>query len=109
MSPQNFKEDYIVKSSYYGSPPNSQKKNVPYNGSKSIVDIQFYKDVNLFDWCKILENAKELHMVDTSFMYILEKLNLKSKVNKLYSRYNPADFSHINHIPQNVNWDFTQW
>lgn len=103
------KEEYVVVNSYYGSPPDSLKRDVPYDGNKQVVNIQFYKDVNLFDWCMILENAGELHMVDTSFMYIVEKLNLKSKVKKLYSRYEPANFSHIMHIPKTVNWEFTQW
>ena len=102
-------EEYVVVNEYYGSPPTSLKRNVPYNGNKQVINIEFYKEVNLFDWCMILENASELHMVDTSFMYIVEKLNLKSKVNKLYSRFYPANFSHIKHIPEKVNWEFTQW
>lgn len=101
--------NYIVRNMYYGSPPYPLKHNVPYTGDKQIVDIDFYDDVNLFDWCKVLENASELHMVETSFLYILEKLNLKSRVNKLYSRHKPSNFSHIRHIPQNINWDYTLW
>lgn len=102
-------ENYVVISKYYGSPPTSLKHDIPYNGDKQTIDINFYEDVNLFDWCMILENASELHMVDTSFMYIVEKLNLKSKIKKLYSRFKPANFSHIKHIPKTVDWEFTQW
>jgi|10_taG_2_1085330.scaffolds.fasta_scaffold24859_2 hypothetical protein len=105
----NNEQDYIVRSMYYGSPPNSLERDVPYTGDKKIIDIEYYKDVNVFDWCKILENAKELHMVDTCFIYILEKLNLNCSIKKLYSRFKPADFSHIEHVPQKINWDFTQW
>jgi len=103
------KDDYIVRSKYYGSPPNSLKHNIPYTGDKKIIDIEYYKDVNVFDWCKILENAKELHMVDTCFIYILEKLNLNCSIKKLYSRFKPANFMHIKHIPQNINWEYKQW
>ena len=91
------------------SPPNSLKHNIPYYGNKDIVDINFYPDVNLFDWCRILEDASEIHLVETSFIYILEKLNLKSKNNLLYSRFKPANFTHIKHIPQNINWKYKQW
>jgi len=99
-------EDYVVRNIHYASPPNSLKRDVTYNGNLKIVDINFYSDVNIFDWCKILENAKELHMVETSFIYIVEKLKLKASIFKLYSRFNPPNFSHIKHIPQNVPWDF---
>ena len=104
-------KDYIVRNAFFGSPPDPYelKEEIPYNGDKQIIDIDFYNDTNLFDWCKILENAAELHMVDTSFMYILEKLNLNCSIKKLYSRFNPADFSHIEHVPQKINWDFTRW
>lgn len=103
------KKEYIVRNTYYGSPPNSLKHNIPYYGNKDIVDINFYPDVNLFDWCRILEDASEIHLVETSFIYILEKLNLKSKNNLLYSRFKPANFTHIKHIPQNINWKYKQW
>lgn len=102
-------DNYIVRNNYYGSPPNSLKHNIPYSGNKDIIDIDFYPDINLFDWCSILENASEIHLVETSFVYILEKLNLKSKSNFLYSRFNPANFMHIKHIPHNINWKYKQW
>ena len=102
-------QDYIVRNMYYGSPPQPLKHHVPYTGNKQIIDIDFYEGINLFDWCKILEGASELHMVETSFLYILEKLNIKSKVNKLYSRFKPANFNHIKHIPKKVDWEYTQW
>ena len=48
-------------------------------------------------------------MVDTAFMYIMEKLDLKGSVFKLYSRFNPANFNVVKHIPQNVKWEYMEW
>jgi hypothetical protein len=48
-------------------------------------------------------------MVDTSFMYLMEKLDLKASKFKLYSRFNPANFNVIKHIPKNVKWELTEW
>tara|TARA_R100000908_G_C3747826_1_gene142832 strand:+ start:851 stop:1543 length:693 start_codon:yes stop_codon:yes gene_type:complete len=109
ITPEIEGEGYILRSEYYGSPPKPARYNLPYEGKFNIIDIKFYENVNIFDWCKIIENASEIHMVDTCFIYICEKLNLKSKSNFLYSRFKPANFSHIKHIPRNTHWKYKQW
>ena len=48
-----------------------------------------------FDWSKVIENAKEISIVDTSFNYLIEKLDLKSQNLYLTSRFTPPNFSHI--------------
>ena len=65
------------------------------------------KKYSLFDWCKVFENATEIHTVDTSLSYIFEKLNLKAKRKCLYSRNNPKDsFSRMKKIFTNVDWEY---
>jgi len=39
-----------------------------------------------FDWCKIIEDAEELRLVDTCFTHIVELLSVKAKKRILYSR-----------------------
>jgi hypothetical protein len=59
--------------------------------------MEFYDDVNLFDWIKVFENAKEIHTVETSVYYILEKLNLENVY--IYAKPTPQnranDFSYM--------------
>jgi hypothetical protein len=56
----------------------------------------------------LFENAKEIHTVETSFCYLIEKLNTTDKL-FMYSRTKPgnkpnADFSYIDHI-YNKKWE----
>lgn len=102
-------EEYIFVSETYGSPPNSSRHAIPVNTTKKIIKNQYIDNVNLFDWCGILENASEVYMVDTSFMYLMEKLNCKGNKFNLYSRYVPSNFNVIKHIPKNIKWDLIDW
>ena len=42
------------------------------------------QNFNLFDWCKVIENPKEIHTIYFSIILILEKI--KINVLYLYSR-----------------------
>lgn len=91
-----------------GTYPNYGKREdlVP-NNKYSNVYMDFYEGVNLFDWIKIFENAVEIHTVETSTYYILEKLNLKNVY--IYAKPTPEnrsnDFSYMkDHC--NKNWKY---
>jgi hypothetical protein len=92
-------EDYIFVNKNFGSPPNSVSiKNMKYPSDIKIVEMDFLGFDNLFDWCKVIENAKEIYTVETSICYIIEKLNCKSEKISLYSRNRDADFSYMDGI-----------
>jgi len=91
-----------------GTYPNYGKREdlVPDNDYQNVY-MDFYEDVNLFDWVKIFENAKEIHTVETSIYYILEKLNLENVY--IYAKPTPQnranDFSYMkDHC--NKNWKY---
>jgi hypothetical protein len=69
---------------------------IPNNEYQNVY-MEFYDDVNLFDWIKVFENAKEIHTVETSVYYILEKLNLENVY--IYAKPTPQnranDFSYM--------------
>ena len=48
---------------------------------------------NIFDYCSIIEKAKEIHLIDSSFMFLVEHLNYINPHQKLfihrYTRENP--------------------
>lgn len=91
-----------------GTYPNYGKREdlVPDNDYPNVY-MDFYEGVNLFDWTKIFENAVEIHTVETSTYYILEKLNLENVY--IYAKPTPQnranDFSYMkDHC--NKNWKY---
>ena len=100
-------EEYALVSHNYGTPPNFLVKPVPYeNKGIKEVKLDFIDGFNVFDWCKVLEQASEIHMLETCFIYITEKLNLKANELNLWSRRGPDKCEQISFIPKNVNWTY---
>ena len=64
----------------YGTPPATASRRVEYNGDKKIIKLEHVEGYSVFDWCKVFENAAEIHMIETCFLYILEKLTLRGDV-----------------------------
>ena len=59
------------------------------------VNLQFIKNFTLFDWCKVFENAIEIHTVHTGINYVLDKLNLKAKKYYMYQGLHHSDVQYI--------------
>lgn len=88
-------EKYALISKNYGTPPHFERFPIkePQNIRKIYLD--FYNEFSLFDWCKVIENASEIHMVDSSLNYIMEKIQFN--IAYLYSR-RPNNWSEIDYI-----------
>lgn len=57
------------------------------------IEMRFIPGFNLLDWANVIENAENIHSVNTSILFLLESLNLKAKEIHLYSRnVNGEDF-----------------
>jgi len=54
----------------------------------------FFTD-NIFDWCTVLENAKEIHCIDSSFKLLADSLKLKTKELFLHYSYINKDNNYI--------------
>jgi hypothetical protein len=85
------KEEYLLLNPTYGTPPAINEKNIPFKTSKKIVKISMIPGITVFDWCKVIENASEIHMMDTCFTTIIEKLNLQTDNLFLYNRDGSPD------------------
>lgn len=76
-------EDFILLNQTYSTQPTIVKKDLSrfkdMYGNFKIIEMSIIDNFTLFDWCKVFENMKSIITVDTSLMYILEKLNLKNK------------------------------
>jgi hypothetical protein len=90
-------EKYCLISKNYGSPPNYTKYPINYIGDLRVIELDFYNGFNLFDWCKVIENAKEIHLIDSSINFIIDVLTLKTDKLHLYSR-RKNNFSEINYL-----------
>jgi len=90
-------EEYCVILKNYGSPPrHAVYDKINYTGNLRTIEINFYENYTLFDWSKVLENASEIHIIDSSINYLIEKIKLKT-VPYLYSRRG-NNFSEIDYL-----------
>lgn len=88
-------EKYTVVSNTWGTLPHSSKREIQTNQTYPVINIQSIDGYTIFDWAKVLENATEIYMIDTSFNYIIEKLDMSAENLYLFSRFTPPNFSHI--------------
>lgn len=61
-----------------------------------IVKLQIIEGYTVFDWCKVFENASEIHTVHTGINYIIDKLTIKAKK---YIMYQGTHVSDVQYIP----------
>jgi hypothetical protein len=76
-------EPYIIVNKYYGTPPGHKAKEsvmetVPKDFDGKIVDMLPDIGAPLYAWFSLLEDAEEIHSVDTSIHYICEVLNMNA-------------------------------
>lgn len=99
-------EEYALVSKNYGTPPDYKQLSIYGKNGLRQIQLELMDGYNVFDWCKVIEEATEIHMVDTCFIYIMEHLNLKAKELNLFSRRGHDGCIQIRHIPKKVNWNF---
>jgi len=102
LNPDN--ERYILTNINFGTPPHTDKCKFSLNNQNDIkiIEMKIYPEYNLFDWCKIIENAEEVHTVETSLILLMEILDIKGKL-FMYSRHVPPSFHPME------NWISNEW
>lgn len=60
--------------------------------SKFDVTMSNLPGYSIFDWCRVIENASEIHTMEISLCYLMNVLKLKSSRNVLYTRYSSVDY-----------------
>lgn len=85
-------DDYCLVNDMFASPPHTQRREgvKPSGKYSNIINLEYIEQFNPFDWCKVIEQAKEIHMVDTCYTYFLEVLQLTSSDINIYSRNPPG-------------------
>jgi hypothetical protein len=90
-------ENYIVTNRYFGSGKEGVCKQINFNTSLKVVEVDNIPGFTLFDWSYVMQCALQIHTVDTSWCYLFEKLELENGVN-MYSRYTPSNWMHIKNL-----------
>ena len=82
-------ENYSLYNRNYGTPPFYKKKNNMKESELRKVEMFISNEYTIFDWLFVVENASEIHIVDSSLTYLIENLTLKTNSDNmhLYSRY----------------------
>ena len=77
-------ERYIWVNNTYGTPPNTAVRPMEIQWDGHVVVNN--GDIPIFDTLKIIENAEQVHTVETSFCYLIDLLNTKTDDINMYSR-----------------------
>lgn len=102
-------EDYIfINKNYQLRPKLLQFNKINCNfGNRKVVEMNIQPGFTLFDWCKVIENASEIHMVETSLNYMMESPQLKDKMKDkklvLYSRF--SNFKEVDYLFK-LPWEY---
>lgn len=91
-------EPYTVVNKSFGTPPHQQECDHIPEISGRVITMRPVPGYSIFDWWVVLRNAKAIHTVDTSIMFMIEKMELPSTALACYSRFNPPDFRNVTHL-----------
>jgi len=103
-------EPFIFYNDTYGpgQKHNGVVNSIPKNYDGKIIKLEIFEGVTVFDWAWIFENAEEIHTVDTSILYVIETLNLKSKKMTCHPRHYKFSNSQINNLFKKP-WEFIEY
>jgi hypothetical protein len=93
-------DKFIFVNNIFASPPETYIREMNYSTNFKIVEhkLEHLNMFKFFDFSWLLENAEEIHTVETSLCYLIECLDTKASLN-LYSRK-------INGYNQYLNFDY---
>jgi len=78
-------DNFNLVNRYFGS--NSQHQcNIEIKNEYKNIEISTIGGYSLFDWSWLIERATEIHVANSSILYLLEILNFKAKEVHLYCR-----------------------
>ena len=100
-------QPYRVINKNFGTPPiHARTRDIQIEDDLPNIYMNFFPGATIFDWIKVLEKAKEIHTVEGSLIYILEKIKIDNVF--LYSRYfgQNDDFSYMKDNFYNTKWKY---
>jgi len=92
----NDDSEYIFVNRYANTDNKKNNELVFPKFNISVINLDILDGFSLFDWCKVIENAKEIHTVHTSVPYLIDTLNIKAEK---YLMYQGIHHDNVKHIP----------
>lgn len=110
----NKNRPYSIVNLAYGTPPNHVKRNIEidFKTDQQIImscETDQENNISLFDWIDAIENAYEIHTVETSICFLADKY---AKTDKLYMYERikdgspPIFYGLTNKLYRNSNWTY---
>jgi len=105
----NLKNEFILVNQSFGTNPKLRKFNISTNKKIHFMNIEEDKNngFNLFDWIGAIEIASEIHTVETSFCYLVDKY-AKTDALHMYEKRTEQDsntyYNNICLVYRNSNW-----
>lgn len=97
-------DKYVLTNYNFASPPTVYRQTIRYSGGLQEVEMSFIKEFTLFDWLKVIENATEIFITDSSATLLVELA--KSSVTKKYTTITrQGNFEEINCMYK-LPWNF---
>lgn len=100
---------YILANQNYGQGQIREGilENIRQVSDLPIIWNQFVGGFTLFDWIKVIENAVQIHTVDTSIQYIIESIPIKAEKLFLYPRHPEHTQKALIDVLK-LNWSFVK-
>lgn len=96
---------YVFLNKKYGTPPYTTEAPIAVETDYPILELSYLENYTLFDWLKVIENSAAIITVDTSFQYLIDKLNLKTNIQYCYPRNGRETLTHIRSL-FNTPWTY---
>ena len=102
-------DDYILVNNSFGT--EAQKRDIVIQSDLKVHYMNIEQDrnnkFNIFDWIMALENAQEIHTVETSLCYLIDKYCLNNKIHMYEKRTSSQPntyYNNVNLVYRNSNW-----
>ena len=100
-------EKYVLINPIFATPPETQRVNIEVSSDIRQIEFQMFPNDSIFDWCKVFENATEIHTVQTAIQSLCEVLDLKGEILKVYQRPGWGDdFSYLTGVYPKHAWEY---
>jgi hypothetical protein len=93
-------EKYTFINKYYATPPNHQVYNIQEDINEKTINLEMIEGFTIFDWCKVIENASKISIIDTSILFIIDKIFCNSKYFYCYTRNGIFTYNELKDIFQ---------
>jgi hypothetical protein len=102
-------DDYILINPSFGTESQQRDIVIETNSKVHYMNIQQDRDneFHIFDWIMVLENAKEIHTVETSLCYLIDKYCKNTKLHMYEKRTSSQPntyYNNVNLVYRNSNW-----